>query len=103
MIKNAFPVAPSGPWRIEEIIMKMKTCLIALPLVWVTGAATADGMESAGAAAQMETAAAAERAPARHRMVRHRVKRLPGGDLRYCLDRPTNEAIIRCAETGRRR
>ncbi len=39
--------------------------------------------------------------------VRHQapasIKRLPKGDLRYCLEMKTNEDIIRCAETRRKK
>jgi hypothetical protein len=81
--------------------MNMKIGLIALPFLCLAGMASADGMESAGATAgQMEKAAAPARPQVRARMG-HRAKRLPHGDLRYCLDLKTQEEIIRCAETGR--
>jgi hypothetical protein len=81
----------------------MKIGLIALPLLCALGVAMADGVEREAATGQMETAAAAtDKTQARGRMVRHKAKRLPKGDLRQCLDLQTNEAIIRCSETRRK-
>ena len=68
----------------------MKTWFIALPLVCGVGVAMAESVERDGAAHR--TAAA----PAQKQMAKP--KHPPRGDLRYCLDLKTNEAIIRCAE-----
>ena len=80
-----------------------KIGFIALPLLCAAGLAMADSMEKEGTADQMQSAAAPSMAPAHYRMARHGVKRLPSGDIRHCLDMQTNEAIIRCSETGRRK
>lgn len=74
---------------------------IALPLVCAVGVALADDVGDGKAAAQTEAAAATQPAP--DRIAGHAGKRLPGGDLRHCLDKRTNAAIIRCAETPRRK
>jgi len=68
----------------------MKTWFISLPLMCVAGVAMAEGPEMEGTANQ--TAAP----PAQKQTVKP--KHPPRGDLRYCLDLKTNEAIIRCAE-----
>ena len=73
---------------------------IVLPLLCAVGVAMADDMGKAAAAAQPE-AAAAPAAPGR--MAGHVARRLPGGDIRHCLDQETNAAIIRCSETRRRK
>lgn len=80
-----------------------KIGLVALPLLFAVGFAMADSMEKEGAADQMESAAAPSMAPAHYRIARHGAKRLPSGDIRHCLDLQTNEAIIRCSETRRRK
>jgi len=79
----------------------MKTWLITLPMLCVASIAIAAD-EMPVPAAQPEAAMAEE--PAEHAapMGHHRVKRLPRGDLRKCLELTNNEAIIRCAETGRK-
>lgn len=77
----------------------MRTCLIALSFVCASGVAMADGMEKEGAADQMTTATAPDKAPAHDRGS----KRLPGGDMRHCLDLKTSAAIIRCSETRRKK
>jgi len=80
----------------------MKIGFMMLPFLCVVGVAMADGVEQEAAAGQMETAVAPKPAQPRDRMVRHKAKRLPSGDLRHCLDLQTNEAIIRCSETRRK-
>ena len=74
---------------------------IALPLVCAVGVALADDMGDGKAAGQTEAAAASR--PAQERMVGPAAKRLPSGDLRHCLDRQTNAAIIRCSERPRKK
>jgi hypothetical protein len=78
-----------------------KIGLIMLPLVCAVGVAMADGMEPEGTADQTATMASPGMAPAHHPMARNGAKRLPHGDLRYCLDLKTRAAIIRCSETRR--
>jgi hypothetical protein len=68
----------------------MKTRFIFLPLMCGMGVAMADGVETDGTASQTVAA------PAQKQMAKP--KHPPRGDLRYCLDLKTNEAIIRCAE-----
>lgn len=77
----------------------MRTCLIALSLVGAAGVAMADGMENEATADQTTTATAPSKAPAHYRGS----KRLPGGDIRHCLDLKTSAAIIRCSETQRKK
>jgi hypothetical protein len=66
----------------------MKTWFISLPLMGMVGVAMAEGVEMDGTANQT-VAAQKQMAKPKHP---------PRGDLRYCLDLKTNEAIIRCAE-----
>lgn len=81
----------------------MKIGLMVLPFVCVAGVAMADSMEKEGTADQMATAAAADKAPAHYRMAKRGPKRLPGGDIRHCLDLQTSVEIIRCSETRRKK
>ena len=74
---------------------------IALPLVCAVGVALADDVGEGKAAGQTEAAAAT--GPAQDRMAGPAAKRLPGGDIRHCLDRRSNAAIIRCSETARKK
>jgi hypothetical protein len=68
----------------------MRTWFISLPLVCVVGIAMAEGVEKGGTEDQTAAAAAQTKLA--------KPKHPPRGDLRYCLDLKTNEAIIRCAE-----
>ena len=82
----------------------MKNWIITLPLLCVVGIATAEDKmpvpaAKPEAAMATETAKPAEAAPP----MRHKTKRLPRGDLRKCLDLKDDMAIIRCAETGRKK
>jgi hypothetical protein len=79
-----------------------RTWFIALPLLCAAVVAQADGMPSASAAAGAEPAATQAKAPT-SKIHQARLKRLPRGDLRHCLDLTANEEIIRCAETRRKR
>lgn len=82
----------------------MKTWLITLPFLCAVGIAHAEDKMPAPAAqpeAPMAKEATAPVEPAK--TMPHRTKRLPRGDLRKCLDLKDNEAIIRCAETGRKK
>ena len=80
-----------------------KIGIFALPLLCAAGVAMADGMETEGTAAPMDTAAVPANAPAHHRMPGYGAKRLPRGDIRYCLDMKTDAEIIRCSESPRRK
>ncbi len=73
--------------------------LMALPLLCVVGVATAAGGEKEAIGAQGEPVAAQEQV--REQATVGKVKR-QGGDMRHCLDKKTNKAIIRCAEPGRK-
>ncbi len=80
----------------------MKIWLITLPLLFSVGGAMA-GDISSEAPAEKEAMAAPGAGPVPERMARHGARRLPGGDIRHCLDLKTNAAIIRCSETRRKR
>ena len=86
----------------------MKTWIFTLPLLCAVNFALAADMGAASVADKMESAAAPVKAVHHHRMHRRTVRKfravnLPRGDLRYCLDRKTNKAIIRCSEKRRKR
>ncbi len=82
----------------------MKIGFMAWPLLLAASGAMADSIEPTGTEGRMEPVAAASApAPAHYRMVNHRPKRLPGGDIRHCLDLKSSADIIRCSETGRRK
>jgi hypothetical protein len=68
----------------------MKTWFISLPLVCVVGVAMAEGVAKDGTENQTASATA------QTKLVKP--KHPPRGDLRYCLDLKSNEAIIRCSE-----
>lgn len=76
----------------------MKTWFIILPLLCAAGFAQADGMPSETAAPEAQAAPAKMQVP-KHRAHKYKARRLPHGDLRYCLDLGSNAEIIRCAET----
>lgn len=79
----------------------MKTWLITLTLLGSVNIAMADEMPSEQPA-KAEAAPAPAAAPAAKPM-RHKARHLPRGDLRHCLELKDNDAIIRCAETGRKK
>jgi len=81
----------------------MKTWFITLTLMCAAGFAHADGMPSAPAAGEAQAAPAQTEAQAKPKVHKRKMKRLPHGDLRYCLDLSASEEIIRCAETRRKR
>ena len=77
----------------------MKNWLIALPLLFAFGLAQADEPPKPSEPVN----AAATPAKAMHaKSSKQKVRRLPRGDLRFCLELKDNEAIIRCSETGRK-
>jgi hypothetical protein len=85
----------------------MKLAFIALPLLFAAGVAAgltmADDVDRKPTAAYTEAGSQAKAQTQVRKTPRHKVKRLPKGDLRYCLDLRSNAAVIRCAETGRKR
>jgi hypothetical protein len=79
----------------------MKAWLVTLPLLCAAGfAMAADTVASPAVGA---TDSAMMEAPAPKKVYRHKVKRLPRGDLRHCLELKTNEEIIACTEKRRKR
>ncbi|MGE5320658.1 MAG: hypothetical protein ACM3KD_10800 [Hyphomicrobiaceae bacterium] len=86
--------------------MKLKTCLITLPFLCLAGGAMAQGTTpdaaSAPAAAAVSPAKAEATAAAPAKAAKPKVRRRQGGDIRSCLGKKDNRAIIRCAEQGRK-
>lgn len=78
----------------------MKTWFITLPFLCAVGVSFADDVGKEGAA---EQAVATNSTQSRESMHARAPKRLPAGDMRHCLDLKSNAAIIRCAETRRKR
>jgi hypothetical protein len=81
----------------------MKLAFIALPLLFAAGLTMADDVDRKPKAAYTEAGSPEKPQTQVRKTPRYKVKRLPKGDLRYCLDLRSNAAIIRCAETGRKR
>jgi hypothetical protein len=81
----------------------MKTWMITLPFLLAAGLATAtEPAAQSGAAVAVEQAVPAKPVKMkRHKVQRHKIRHLPRGDLRHCLELKDNPAIIACAE-GRR-
>lgn len=79
-----------------------RTWFTTLTLLCAAAFVQADGMPSTPADTGAETASADMKAPAKS-AYKAKAKRLPRGDLRHCLEMSTNEEIIRCAETRRKR
>ena len=77
----------------------MNIRLMALPLLCVAGVATAEGVGKDAMGAQGESVAVQEQV--REKATAGKMKR-QGGDMRHCLDKKTDKAIIRCAEPGRK-
>jgi hypothetical protein len=84
--------------------MKMKTWLITLPLLGMTGVAMAQG----AGPAETEPAQAREQVQenvqeqTRDRKATPKAKQRQGADMRHCLDLKDDKAISRCAEPGRK-
>jgi hypothetical protein len=78
----------------------MNKILMGLPLLCAASVVLAQGGASEGTAT-METTQTREQAQAQVTVRKPRPQE--GPDLRRCLELKTNAAIIRCAETGRRR
>ena len=86
----------------------MKTWIYTLPLLCAVNLALAADAGMAAAADQTQAAYAPAKTAGHHRMHKRTARKvravnLPRGDLRYCLDRKSNEAIIRCSEKRRKR
>jgi hypothetical protein len=81
----------------------MKTWFITLPLLCAAGFAHADGMPGSPAADEAQAASAQMEAQAKPKLHKHKLKRLPHGDMRHCLELSSNAEIIACAEKRRRR
>ena len=83
--------------------MKTKIGLMLLPLLCVTGAAMAqDAAPPEAAPAPAEAVAAPVTAQAPAQLAPSKPVQRQGRDMRRCLKLKTNEAIIRCAEPGRK-
>ena len=78
----------------------MKTWFITLPFLCAVGVSFADDVGKEGVA---EQAVATSSTQTRESMHARTLKRLPAGDMRHCLGLKSNAAIIRCAETRRKR
>jgi hypothetical protein len=77
----------------------MKSWLIALPLLFAFSLAQAEEKPQQKEQPKTDTPPAKV---SHAKKYKHSPRHLPKGDLRYCLDLKDNEAIIRCAETGRK-
>ena len=87
--------------------MKTNILLMLLPLVVAANVAMGQGVEPGAAPASDEAQAPDKsqvqpRAEVRDSHDRHMAKQRQGRDMRRCLNLKTNEAIIRCAEPGRK-
>jgi hypothetical protein len=84
----------------------MKAWLFTLPLLFAFNVAAAAEENMGMGAAEAGPPASTDKAMApkpRKRRSMHRTmhRKLPSGDLRYCLELKDNTAIIKCAETRR--
>lgn len=82
--------------------MKTKIGLMTLPLLCAANLALAQDAMPAAAAAPADTAEAPATVQASAQMAPGKPMRRQGRDMRRCLKLKTNEAIIRCAEPGRK-
>lgn len=86
--------------------MKMKTWLITLPFLCLAGGAMAQDAAPDAASAPADAAASPARAEAADavpvKAAKPKMRQRQGGDIRRCLDKKDNEAIIRCTEQGRK-
>ncbi len=80
--------------------MKMKIGLMTLPLLCAANLALAQ--DATPTAAPTDTAETQAMAQAPAQMAPAKTLRRQGSDMRRCLKLKTNEAIIRCAEPGRK-
>jgi len=82
--------------------MKTKIGWMTLPLLCAANLALAQEPAPTAAAAPADTAEAPAMAQAPAQMAPSKPMRRQGRDMRRCLKLKTNEAIIRCAEPGRK-
>lgn len=82
--------------------MKTKIGLMTLPLLCAANLALAQDTMPAAAAAPADTTEAPATVQAPAQMAPSKPMRRQGRDMRRCLKLKTNEAIIRCAEPGRK-
>ena len=85
----------------------MKMLLMMLPLLVATNVAMGQGVEPEAAAVPDEAQAPGKnqvqrRGDVRDSHDRYMANPRQGRDMRRCLNLKTNEAIIRCAEPGRK-
>jgi hypothetical protein len=85
----------------QECDMETKPGWMILPLLCVAGIAMAQDMEKDNRVEPAEPVAARVQVQAQEKTTATRVKR-QGGDMRHCLDKKRTQAIIRCAEPGRK-
>ena len=78
--------------------MKTQTGWMIPPLLFAAGMAMAQGVEKDN---QAEPAAVQEQVQAQEKKTATKVKR-QGSDMRHCLNKKRTQAIIRCAEPGRK-
>ncbi|MES2370259.1 MAG: hypothetical protein V4554_12355 [Pseudomonadota bacterium] len=82
--------------------MKTKIGLMTLPLLCAANLVLAQEPAPAAAAAPADIAEAPTTAQTPAQMAPSKPMRRQGRDMRRCLKLKTNEAIIRCAEPGRK-
>lgn len=80
----------------------MNKILMGLPLLCAASVVLAQGGASEGTTT-METTQTRDQAQVQVQVTVRKPRPQEGPDLRRCLEMKTNAAIIRCAETGRRR
>lgn len=82
----------------------MKTLFWMVPVVCLASMAhAADVPETTrGTATAVPDASLSGTSPPHYRVVRGKKVRLPGGDLRACLERKSPSEIIRCSESRRK-
>ncbi len=82
--------------------MKMKIGLMTLPLLCAANLALAQDATPVAPPTDTAEAQATAQATAPAQMAPSKTQRRQGSDMRRCLKLKTNEAIIRCAEPGRK-
>lgn len=80
--------------------MQVKTWFIVLPLLCLAGAATAQSVSPAPATAAPADGSQAAGVPPT-KAAKPQTRQRQGGDIRGCLDKKNDKAVIRCAEQGR--
>ncbi len=103
LFRTAVPVADSsGPDGVLEGVQQVNKSALAACLMFFVANAGAAAVTSAARSASsgMQASPAVQKHKQKRVSARHR--RYPTGDLRFCLELKSNEAIIRCAETGKK-